>query len=153
MRGATAVVVMLACGCAAAPAPPPATASTASAPDAPARIETVNAWLEIASDPGANTAQPSQLTLTLEGRGGFHVNLEYPLRVELQGSGAAEFHRVTLGPGDAAELTEARARFSAPVRWHATGRQWLGARVQFAVCSEDACIPQEHALAIELQVQ
>jgi hypothetical protein len=160
-----AVAVVL-CGCASSPQPkrsvttpstptPSATsrAATAFDPEAPARVETPTFALELSSDANASTAQLGRVTLTIEGRGPFHVNLDYPLRVQLGGSSAARLEKAELGPSDAAELGEARARFDADVRWNAPGQHWLAARVLFAVCTPDACVPSEQTLAVKLQVQ
>jgi hypothetical protein len=161
------VVALWSCGCASTPAQPAATAGAPNASsrpagptfdsESPARIETSTCALELTSEPvrgeRASTAQPSRIALVLEGRGGYHVNLEYPLRVELGGSSGAQLAKVTLGPVDASELSESSARFDTHVRWKAAGPHWLAARVQFAVCTADACVPQEHVLATKLHVR
>ncbi len=122
-------------------------------PHAPARIETATYVLELASAADVSTAQPTEVWLTLEGRGGFHVNLEYPLRVELGGSSQLVLEKTTLRTGDAAEVGDARARWKAQAHWSAAGEQWIAARVQFAMCTEDACVPDERVVAVTVQVR
>jgi len=122
-------------------------------PHAPARIETATYVLELASAADASTAQPTEVWLTLEGRGGFHVNLEYPLRVDLGGSSTLVLERTTLLASDAVEVGDARARWKAQAHWSGAGEQWIAARVQFAMCTEDACVPDERVVAVAVQVR
>jgi len=121
--------------------------------DAPPRVETPTFVLELVAPSSASTAEPSAISITLEGRGGFHVNLEYPIRIELGSSEGVALAKTTLAAADARELNEERARFETPARWSGPGRHWLAARVQFAVCTPDSCVPREEALAISIDVQ
>jgi hypothetical protein len=122
-------------------------------PHAPARIETATYVLELTSAADVTIAQRAEVSLTLEGRGGFHVNLEYPLRVELGGSSTLVLERTTLEASDAAEIGDERARWKAQAHWSAAGEQWIAARVQFAMCTEDACVPDERVVAAAVQVR
>jgi hypothetical protein len=147
--------------CAATPAQPTTAASTASAPDparafdpnAPPRVEAPTFALELATPASTRANEPAPISITIEGRGEFHVNLEYPLRIELGSSDGARLAKSTLRAADARELSEARARFETDARWSRTGRQWLAARVQFAVCTPDTCVPREETVAISIDVQ
>jgi hypothetical protein len=172
---AFALALLVIGGCAAAPARPTTSAPARTAaqapaatqfpseagrepeprldPHAPARIETASYVLELASAADASTAQPAEVSLTLEGRGGFHVSLEYPLRVELGGSSALVLEKTTLHAGDAAEIGDERARWKALAHRSAAGEQWIAARVQFAMCTEDACVPAERVVAEAVQVR
>jgi hypothetical protein len=97
----------------------------------------------------APTQVPGDATLTVEvhGASGYHVNSLYPVALELHATNAnapAQLRRA-----DVAELTQAVASFRVPV--HVTGR---GAAVtgtmRFAVCSEQNCVPQTQAFAVNL---
>lgn len=123
--------------------------------EAPARIDTSTFVLELASDASGaivTVDQPTNIALVLEGRGGYHINLEYPLYVELAGS-AAELEKNALRSVDASELSETRARFATRVRWTAAGQRWVAARVRFAMCTPDTCVPHEETVAIVLHVR
>jgi len=156
-----AVLAVLA-ACASAPVQP-VTSESAAVPhepvtrpfdkDAPPRIETPSFVVELAAPGSASTAEPTPISITIEGRGGLHVNLEYPLRIELGGSEGVVLAQAALAAADASELSEERARVETSARWSGPGRHWLAARVQFAVCTPDTCIPREEALAISLDVQ
>lgn len=127
-------------------------ASCASLPPPTTRVEAPTFAIALASEPEVSTARATNVSLVLEGRGGFHVNLEYPLRVELSGS-AAQLDKTSFGPADATQLSEERARFDVPVRFTSAGKQKLTARVLFAVCTPASCVPAEKTLALELNVR
>jgi hypothetical protein len=149
-------------GCASQPAQPvtaekPAVAQEPPAlpfdSSAPPRLETETFALELATATSASAAQPTPISITIEGRGGYHVNLEYPVRIELGGSEEATLATGVLTAVDARELSEARARFETQARWSNIGRHWLAARVQFAVCTPDTCVPRQESLAVFVDVQ
>jgi hypothetical protein len=54
---------------------------------------------------------------------------------------------------EAAEIGDERARWKAQARWSAAGEQWIAARVQFAMCTDDAWVPDERVVAVAVQVQ
>jgi hypothetical protein len=163
MRAAFVAAAVGLCACASAPVRQPVTAEVAtSSPEpapgafdreAPPRIEAPTFVLELVAPASASTAEPTPISITLEGRGGFHVNLEYPLRLELGGGEGVVLSETTLAAADARELSEDRARFETQARWSGAGPRWLAARVQFAVCTPDSCVPREEALAITIDVQ
>jgi hypothetical protein len=147
--------------CAATPAQPTTAVSTASSPEparafdqnAPPRVEAPTFALELAAPAGARAGEPAPISITIEGRGEFHVNLEYPLRIELGSGDGVLLAKTTLTAADARELSDARARFETDARWSHTGRQWLAARVQFAMCTPETCVPREETVAISIDVQ
>jgi hypothetical protein len=162
MRAVLVAAVLTLGGCASAPVQPAPAETAAARPEpairifdqaAPPRIETSSFALELVAPSGATTAELSPISITIEGRGGFHVNLEYPVRIELGGSAGVILAKPTLSAADALELSEDRARFEAQARWSRAGPSWLAARINFAVCTPDTCVPREEALAIALEVR
>jgi hypothetical protein len=159
-RSALLATLLALSACAATPAPPPtATPQTSSQapqrdfdPDAPPRIETATFALELTAPSSSSTGQPAPISITIERRGDFHINLEYPLRVELGASHGAAIAKSTLAATDARELNEERARLETQARWNASGRHWLAARVHFAVCTPDTCVPRSETLAVHIDV-
>jgi len=155
MRAPLIAAVVVLCGCASTPVQPATVESATPGFDknAPPRVETPSFVLEVTAPHSASTAEPTPISITIEGRGGFHVNLEYPLRIELGGSEGVVLAKTTLAAADARELSEDRARFETQARWSGTGRHWLAARAQFAVCAPDTCVPRDEVLAIAIDVQ
>jgi hypothetical protein len=162
MRVAMIAAAWLVAGCASQPSQPVTAekATVAQAPPIPPfdsnarpHLEKETFALELGTATSASTAQPSLISITIEGRGGYHVNLEYPVRIELGASEGAALSRTVLTAVDARELSEARARFETHARWSSTGRHWLATRVQFAVCTQDTCVPRQESLAVFVDVQ
>lgn len=94
-----------------------------------------------------------QFAITLTPRGEWHVNEEYPISVELEAPAAVGLPKPELERSDAAEFGEERARFDVPFTPTAAGEHRVQAKVSFAVCTPENCIPDERTLALVLPVQ
>lgn len=92
---------------------------------------------------------PEALELRLEGRGGYHVNQDYPFKVELSGSEGVTLPKASFGKDDAAEFSEERARVQVPVEV-GEGAQEVTAKVRFAVCTAETCVPDKRTLKLAL---
>jgi hypothetical protein len=94
----------------------------------------------------------AQFGIELTGRGGWHVNMEYPTVVEVEGEGVT-FPTARLEREQAAEYVEERVRFEVPFTPAAAGQKQVTARVQFAMCNPSNCVPEERTLTLALAVQ
>lgn len=94
-----------------------------------------------------------QFAITLTPRGEYHVNEEYPIRVELEAPGELGLSKTELAREDTAEFGEERARFDVPFTPTGAGEHRVSAKVDFAVCTPENCIPDERTLALVLPVQ
>ena len=119
----------------------------------PVQVEQQTFALQLAAPGSVSAGERAPITVAIEGRGGFHVNLEYPVRIELMGTGGVALDKSTLAAGDASELSEQRARFETAARWSSAGRHRLSARAQFAVCTPDTCVPREETIAVAVDVR
>jgi hypothetical protein len=90
--------------------------------------------------------------ITLTPRGIYHVNEEFPMTVEITAPAGVAFPKTTLERADAAEFGEQRARFDVPFTPSAAGQHTVQAKVSFAVCTPENCIPDERTLAVVLPV-
>lgn len=97
--------------------------------------------------------QLGQFAITLTPRGEWHVNEEYPISVELTAPTDVGLPKAELERGDAAEFGEERARFDVPFTPRAAGEHRVEAKVSFAVCTPENCIPDERTLALVLPVE
>ncbi len=156
------VAGLSACGDGAPDPVPPTPSTPASQPDEPAP--------EVAPDPAGPSAQGNsfqlnasgsesyaagevgQFSIELTGRDGWHVNLEYPTVVQLEGEGVT-FPNARLEQAQAAAYEEARVRFDVPFTAAAAGEHRATARVQFAMCNPSNCVPEERTLALPLAVR
>ena len=132
------------------PAPAPAVAAPAAA-DASgprAEISEPSFVLTAALTAGATPAAPASLAVELRGAGHFHVNEQYPVVLELDvRDGSTE--KPSLRRADAAEYTQAVARFTVPVV-RAGARTVVLGRMRFAVCSAENCVPESRNFAVAI---
>ena len=90
--------------------------------------------------------------ILLEAKGGYHVNPDYPIRIDLKAPAAMKLTKSSLGKADAAEFGEHKARFDVPFSAD-KGSHQLSANVDFAVCTPETCMPDQRTLAISLTVK
>ncbi len=156
--GATTIVglLTLACGSEAnAPSRPSVepTAEPTPASPAEARARWVDTGFELdSSTPGALAAdQEGHFDIRLAATGIYHVNQDYPISVQITAPDGVTLPRATLARPDAAEFSERVARFEVPIVAPA-GHHDLRAVVDFAVCTDEGCMPDTRTLAIGIDV-
>lgn len=134
-----------------APEPAPAPAKKAEA-ELAETVKDNTFKLSLLSDPkyAAGTAQKAQLVL--EALGGYHVNQDYPLHIALKAPEAVKLEKGELEKGDAKTFGESEARFELGFT-AAKGAHQLLADVDFAVCTEETCVPDERTVAVVLNVE
>jgi hypothetical protein len=140
-----------------APAPTANAAAPAAAapqPTAPAGPTIEENIFRLAFEGAApyTAGQPGGLKVVIEPRGGYHINQDYPVRVDLKAPAAVKLAKPSLGKGDAATFGEKNAAFD--VGFTADkGSHDLSATVDFAVCTAETCVPEQRTIAIALNVQ
>lgn len=144
-----------------APAPAPAPAAQPAAAAAPAKtpesppgpsVEDNTFKLSLVAEPEYSAGSAAHLKLVLEARGNYHVNQDYPIKIDLKAPTAVSLPKPSLGKPDAAEFGEKIARFDVPFTATA-GAYELSADVDFAVCTPETCVPDQRKLAIKLAVK
>jgi hypothetical protein len=139
----------------AAPAPsasaPALQAAEPSSPPSPV-VEDTTFRLSLTGAPEFTSGAASALALTLEARGGYHVNQEYPIRIDLKAPTGVKLGKASLARSDATLFTEPLARFEVPFSAEA-GSHNVTATVDFAVCTAETCVPDQRTLALALQVR
>ena len=133
-----------------------ATRAEAEKPEAPAgpSIETGSFVLAVAPvQQGYTVGKAGQVEIALEGRGEWHVNQEYPIRVDLKAAPGVALMKNELVKDDAKEFSEDKVRFVAAVQPSATGEHEVTCDVSFAMCTEENCILEKRTVAMRLKVQ
>lgn len=100
-----------------------------------------------------SSGELGQFAITLTPRGEYHVNQEYPISVELEAPAEVGLTKSELERGDTAEFDERQARFDVPFTPTGAGEHHVSAKVSFAVCTPENCVPDERTLALVLPVQ
>ena len=155
------LVVLAGCGASSesnepSPTPTARPESPSTPPDegpAGARAEDESFVLEARpQEAGYATDALGAFAIVIEGQGGWHLNHEFPVSVELTGEGVA-FPKPTLGKEDAAEFVDERARFDVPFTPSSAGEREVRAVVSFAMCNPTSCVPKSETLALALNVR
>lgn len=133
-----------------------ANADAAKKDDAPAgpSIETGTFLLAVSpAQPAYTAGKPGALEIQLQSRGEWHVNEEYPIRVDLSAPEAVTLPKAELVKDDAKEFGEDEVRFLAAVEPSAAGTHEVSCDVSFALCTEENCILERRTVAMQMQVQ
>ena len=131
----------------------PAAEPKAEAPAGPT-IETGSFLLAVAPAQSKYAAgKPGQLEIALESRGEWHVNQEYPIRVDIKAPEGVVLPKAELVKDDAKEFGDDKVRFVAGVEPSSAGTHEVTCDVSFAMCTEENCILERRTVAMELEVQ
>ena len=117
-------------------------------------IETGSFLLAVApTQPSHAAGKPAELEIALESRGEWHVNQEYPIRVDIKAPEGVKVPKAELEKGDAKEFGDDKVTFLASVEPSAAGKHEVTCDVSFAMCTEENCILEKRTVAMELEVQ
>ena len=117
-------------------------------------IETGSFLLAVApAQPKYAAGKAGEVEIALEGRGEWHVNQEYPIRVDLKAAPGVTIPKAELVKDDAKEFGEEKVRFLAAVEPSAAGKHEVTCDVSFAMCTEENCILEKRTVAMELEVE
>ena len=137
----------------AAPAPAPAAPPAAPAAAPSDKVDDPTFLLAAAPVGTYASGKLGSVAISLTPRGVYHVNQDYPISVALSGDPALQFPKPQMGKAESAEFSEKVARFDVPVTPQAAGKHALTAKVKFAVCTPENCVPDERTLALALAVE
>ena len=153
--GSFAILLTIA-GCAESkPETPPAERAPAAAPAKPigksAQGQTFA--LEAISDNTYPQGEESRFSISIAGRDGWHINKEFPLRIELEAPNGVGLTKTAFERPDAAAFSDASARFDVPFKPSEAGRHEIRADVSFAMCTDENCVLEDQKLALALEVK
>lgn len=153
-----AIALLLVAACnksepsASSPAPAQPLEQKPAVPAATPVVEDTSFKLGLTSDAEYTAGTPATLKLLLEARGGYHVNQDYPIKVQLKAAGGVALPKPNLAKADAAEFGEHKVRFELPFTAEAGARE-VSADVDFAVCTAETCVPDQRTVTLSLNVK
>ncbi|MCB9667428.1 MAG: hypothetical protein H6715_04820 [Myxococcales bacterium] len=90
--------------------------------------------------------------IILEAKGRWHLNKEFPTELTVLNPPAdVKFRKTTLGPVDAIVFSEPKFHFQVSFRASA-GDYPIKAKLAFAVCTPETCVPEERTVELLLHV-
>jgi hypothetical protein len=109
-------------------------------------------------DTSGSTSQVQQggagkLVLVLRAKEGWHVDPRTPLKIDLSAPDGLRLEKTRLGKKDAVDPKAESPRFEAPFTAVAAGTQEARAKLDFFVCSAEACVKQVRDVAIPVTVK
>ncbi len=103
-----------------------------------------------ADQPVAGAAVDVRLELTPSG--GYKVNEEYPIAVEIVAPADVAAAKTKLGKADATVRHE-RAVFRLALTPRTAGAKQVALKLRFALCTDTTCEPRKHAVDLKLDVK
>jgi hypothetical protein len=138
---------------AAAPAQAPAAAAAKPAAPPSDRVDDPSFELALVPAPPYTVGKLASFAVSLKPRGVYHINQDYPIDISLTPSEGIALPKAELKKADAASFDEKLARFDVPCTPGKAGPQRVEAKVKFAVCTPENCVPDERTLALVLPVE
>lgn len=130
--------------------------SPAKEPEEPTgpKIETDSFSLAVApTQPAYRVGRAGDVEIALQSRGEWHVNEDYPIRVDLKAGSGINIVQHELVKDDAEEFGADKVRFVTSVEPTAAGEHEVTCDVSFAMCTEENCILEKRTVAMVLEVQ
>lgn len=103
--------------------------------------------------PSATAGATSNVSVTVVGKNGWHVNGEAPITATVKADPGVDLPKPKLTRADLAESTKQSARFDIPFSSAAPGKKTITAQTRFVMCQEEACKPASETVAFEVDVQ
>lgn len=118
------------------------------------RLETSSFLLEVVpAASGYSVGKVGEVAIALEGRGDWHVNQDYPIRVELEAEPEVGLRREALVKEDAEEFGEDKVRFLADLKPAQAGEHDVRCDVSFAMCTDENCVLERRTVAMQVKVE
>jgi hypothetical protein len=80
----------------------------------------------------------------------YHVNLDFPTKLTLESPSGVEMASTSFDKAAAQQLDETKLVFAVPFTATSEGRKTFQGRLEFAVCTDDECVPAK--LPVEFAV-
>ncbi|TPV95686.1 MAG: hypothetical protein B7733_08680 [Myxococcales bacterium FL481] len=113
---------------------PLAQADQPAAPDSKDGYE-----LKVDKPASVKAGQEATFTVNLKSKGPWHINQEFPTKVQLKEVAGVTFPKKKLTKADAAKFSEKEAEFKVPFNVAAKGAKTIESELVFSVCIESQC--------------
>lgn len=93
---------------------------------------------------------PLEFLVTLEAKGGYKVNDEYPLKFVVTETAAVKAEKSTVRKEDG-KLEKTRAELPVHVTLSAPGEHQVGGKLSFSVCTDERCLIEKRDLLVTVR--
>lgn len=94
----------------------------------------------------ATVGQRAVVSIKVEPKGPWHMNLEYPAALSVEAPGGVTMEKAAQKKADAKRLDEEGAEFEVAFTPDEAGEKTFGGEFKFAVCQDEACHPVKESL-------
>jgi hypothetical protein len=94
----------------------------------------------------ATVGQRAVVSIKVEPKGSWHMNLEYPAALSVEAPGGVTMEKAAQKKADAKRLDEEGAEFEIAFTPEEAGEKSFGGEFKFAVCQDEACHPVKEAV-------
>jgi hypothetical protein len=101
----------------------------------------------------ATLGSATVVSVTIEGRNGWHINSEAPISLKVSPPPGVSVAKQKLGRADLVESTDTKARFDVSATLAEVGAKTISAEATFVVCQETACKPVKETLSLTVSTE
>jgi len=101
----------------------------------------------------AKVGQESKVSIRVIPQGEWHMNLEYPTKLEITPPAGTTVAKPKLAKADAIKLDEQSCEFAISFTPSEAGDKTFTGEFKFAVCQEEACVPKTEKLEFQVAVK
>ncbi len=105
-------------------------------------------------EPGeAKVGEQSKVSIRVVPQGKWHMNLEYPTKLEINPPDGTTVAKPKLAKADAVKLDEQGCEFAVAFTPQEAGDKKFTGEFKFAVCEDETCVPKTETLEFEVAVE
>ncbi|HTM19650.1 MAG TPA: hypothetical protein VL172_04055 [Kofleriaceae bacterium] len=132
--------------------PPPQPPASGGAKSEGQHIDKSNYVVKVGVAGSYSAGKPGSVTIELTPKSGWHVNQDFPTKVEITAPAGVTLAKDKLRKDDATAFGEQLASFRVDFTPGAAGAADFTARFKFVVCNDDNCSPSTESLAWRVAV-
>jgi hypothetical protein len=97
--------------------------------------------------------QESKVSIRVIPQGEWHMNLQFPTKLEITPPAGVTVAKAKLAKDDAVKLDESSCEFAVALTPSEAGDKTFTGEFKFAVCIDDACVPKTEKLEFQVAVK
>lgn len=135
------------------PSPQAASAPSSDAVASASQVENPHYTARLTAPSGCKKGETCTALVTVEAKGGYHINEKYPYRFKLAEAGPGiSYPKAVIGREDGT-FSETKAELRVPFVAENAGEAKVGGTLSFSVCSDEKCLIDKQALEATAKVE
>jgi hypothetical protein len=105
------------------------------------------------SPPSATAGARAVVTISIQPKGAFHVNTEYPVKLKMTAPDGVTLEKAVQTKDDAKRFEKAELDFEVAFTAGGSGKKSFTGELKFAVCTDTECKPTSEKVAFDVDVK